>query len=69
MMMGFATIPQGHADESALDIASMILASGKTSRLYKKLVLDERMAVEVGCSHSPGRYPWLAWHSGGVVAW
>lgn len=57
MIMGFATIPQGHADESALDIASMILASGKTSRLYKKLVLEERMAVEVGASHSPGRYP------------
>lgn len=57
MIMGFTTIPQGHADESALDMASMILASGKTSRLYKRLVLEERMAVDVGASHSPGRYP------------
>ncbi|HQR05745.1 MAG TPA: pitrilysin family protein [Gemmatales bacterium] len=57
MIMGFTTIPQGHANEAALDIASMILASSKTSRLYKKLVLEERIAVEVGASHSPGRYP------------
>lgn len=60
MIIGFTTIPQGHPDESALDVASMILASGKTSRLYKKIVLEERMAAEVGCGHSPGRYPgWL----------
>lgn len=60
MMMGFVTVPQGHADESALDLASMILASGKTSRLYKRLVLEERIAIDVGASHAPGRYPgWL----------
>ncbi|HMO36646.1 MAG TPA: pitrilysin family protein, partial [Gemmatales bacterium] len=57
MLLGYVTVPQGHADESALDMASMLLASGKTSRLYKRLVLEERMAVEVGCSHIPGRYP------------
>ena len=38
----------------------MVLASGKTSRLYKRLVLEERLAAEISCSHSPGRYPgWL----------
>lgn len=57
MMMAFVTVPQGHADESALDVASMVLANGKTSRLYKNLVLEERLAVDVGASHSPGRYP------------
>ncbi len=57
MLMGFVTVPQGHADEAALDVVSNLLASGKTSRLYKKLVLEERMAVDVGASHDPGRHP------------
>lgn len=57
MMLAYVTMPQGHADESAMDVASMVLASGKSSRLYKRLVLDERMAVDVASSHAPGRYP------------
>ncbi|MBL8822234.1 MAG: insulinase family protein [Planctomycetia bacterium] len=60
MVMAFVTIPQGHEDETALDMASMVLASGKTSRLYKKLVLEERIALDVSASHLPGRNPgWL----------
>lgn len=60
MILGFPTVKQGHADEAALDLASMVLASGKTSRLYQKLVLQERIAAEVGSSHTSGRYPgWL----------
>jgi zinc protease len=57
MQMAFITVQQGHADESALDLTSMVLASGKTSRLYKRLVLEERLAVDVMSSHAPGRYP------------
>jgi zinc protease len=57
MIAGFVTIPQGHSDESPLDVVSMLLGSGKTSRLYRKLVLEERLAVDVSASHSPGRYP------------
>lgn len=57
LVCGFVTVPQGHADESPLDIASVILAGGKTSRLYQELVLEKRLAVDVSATHSPGRFP------------
>lgn len=34
-------------DDLALDLASVILADGKTSRLYKALVIDQRLASSV----------------------
>ena len=37
--------PLGHPDSYALDIASQILSSGQSSRLYKRLVYDEQSAV------------------------
>jgi zinc protease len=37
--------PMGHPDSYALEIASSILSSGQSSRLYKRLVYDERAAV------------------------
>jgi zinc protease len=41
----------GGADAFALEIASEILSDGKSSRLYKSLVLDKRMVVEVSASY------------------
>jgi zinc protease len=35
----------GHADAEALDVASEILSSGRTSRLYRALVYDEPIAL------------------------
>jgi zinc protease len=35
----------GHADADALDVASEILSSGRTSRLYRRLVYDEPKAL------------------------
>jgi predicted Zn-dependent peptidase len=35
----------GHADAEALDVASAILSSGRTSRLYRALVYDEPIAL------------------------
>jgi zinc protease len=35
------------ADEPALDLAAAILADGKSSRLYKRLVYDEKIAQDV----------------------
>jgi zinc protease len=37
--------PTGHADAEALDVASEILSSGRTSRLYRRLVYDEAKAL------------------------
>src|SRR4029079_3009047 len=39
-------------DDAELDLVAEILASGKTSRLYRTLVYEERMATEVAASQS-----------------
>lgn len=37
--------PAGHPDSYALEIASMILSAGQSSRLYRKLVYEEQAAL------------------------
>jgi zinc protease len=44
-----AMFADGDAD---LDLANDLLANGKTSRLYKRLVFDERMATDVSASQN-----------------
>ncbi len=39
--------PWGTADADYLDLVSDVLASGKTSRLYKRLVYDDQIATDV----------------------
>lgn len=39
--------PMGHPDSYALEIASSILSSGQSSRLYRRLVYDEQSAMAV----------------------
>ncbi len=39
-------------DDSELDLVAEVLASGKTSRLYRSLVYDERMATEIAASQN-----------------
>ncbi|HET7565565.1 MAG TPA: pitrilysin family protein [Gemmatimonadaceae bacterium] len=42
-------VPQwGSADADYLDLVSDVLSSGKTSRLYKRLVYDDQIATDVG---------------------
>ncbi|QJW92880.1 M16 family metallopeptidase [Frigoriglobus tundricola] len=57
MMMGFNTVAVGTPEDPVLDIIQDVLSSGKTSRLYRKLVEDERIASEVSASNQAGRYP------------
>jgi zinc protease len=40
------------ADEAPLDIAATLLGDGKSSRLYKRLVYDEKIAQDVSASFS-----------------
>ena len=40
------------SDDAELDLVAEVLASGKTSRLYRTLVYDERIATEVVASQS-----------------
>ncbi len=61
LMLGFNTVVVGTPEDPVLDIIQDILASGKTSRLYRKLVEDERIASDVGAGNYAGRYPgWFA---------
>src|SRR6185503_19278242 len=39
-------------DDADLDLVAEVLASGKTSRLYRSLVYDERMATEIVASQN-----------------
>jgi zinc protease len=41
----------GKADAFALEIASEILSDGKSSRLYRAMVLDKRMVIEVAANY------------------
>jgi len=43
--MAWHAPPTGHADSDALDVASEILSSGRTSRLYRALVYDRPLAL------------------------
>jgi zinc protease len=39
-------------DDAELDLVAEVLASGKTSRLYRSLVYDDRMATEIAASQN-----------------
>jgi zinc protease len=39
-------------DDAALDLAADLLANGRTSRLYQRLIHDERIAAELGAHQS-----------------
>ncbi|HET6573382.1 MAG TPA: pitrilysin family protein [Fimbriiglobus sp.] len=61
MLAGFNTVKSGNPDEYVLDLIEDILAGGKTSRLYRRLVEQERLVNAVGAGNSSGRYPgWFA---------
>jgi zinc protease len=56
-----------HPDHVALDVLQMILADGKTSRLYKALV-DQQLATAVGASSMDGFDPGLLYLSSVAAA-
>lgn len=50
------------ADSFALEIASEILTDGKSSRLYRTMVLDKRMVIEVSATYDMTSFdPGLFW--------
>jgi zinc protease len=48
------TPPEGTPDGDDLDLAAAILASGKTSRLWKRLVYDDQLATDVNAFQMTG---------------
>ena len=60
LRMGWPAVAGDHPDLPALSMASSLLAGGRTSRLYRRLVVEERLATYVAVSMGPGfRYPTL----------
>ncbi|GAM07863.1 putative zinc protease y4wA [Geobacter sp. OR-1] len=58
MMIGFHKPTLPDPDDYVFDVIDMLLADGRTSRLYKKLVVEKQIATEVGSFSAPGsRYP------------
>ncbi|MGO9467153.1 MAG: M16 family metallopeptidase [Isosphaeraceae bacterium] len=45
-------VPHFHADDAALLLLADVLARGRSSRLYRKLVIDEAIAQDVTAYHS-----------------
>lgn len=56
LLIGFHGPKFGDTDEYALDIIASILSNGRTSRLYKKLVLEKNMAAYIDTSNYSRRY-------------
>jgi zinc protease len=54
LYLTWPTVPHFHDDDAALLLLGDVLARGRSSRLYRKLVLDEQIAQDVS-AHQSGR--------------
>jgi len=58
LMIGFHKPTLPAADDYVFDVIDMLLADGRTSRLYKKMVVEKQLVTEVSSFTAPGsRYP------------
>ncbi|ABL00809.1 M16 family metallopeptidase [Pelobacter propionicus] len=58
LMVGFHKPAIGAADDYVFDVIATILGHGRTSRLYRKLVIEDQLASDVAVFDAPGsRYP------------
>ncbi|MGB9082668.1 MAG: insulinase family protein, partial [Desulfuromonadaceae bacterium] len=58
VMIGFHKPGIATPDDYVFDVITMILGSGRTSRFYKKLVIEKQIAADIGAFDAPGnRYP------------
>jgi zinc protease len=51
LCMAWPTTRVATDDDRTLDLASMVLAGGKLSRLYRRLVVEQRLATSVSCQN------------------
>lgn len=58
LLMGFHKPAIATPDDYVFDVITIILGSGRTSRFYKKLVIEKQIASDIGAFDAPGsRYP------------
>jgi zinc protease len=61
LLFGYNTVSSADPDYPVLGVLEGILGSGKTCRLYKKLIEGAEVASDIGASNQSGRYPgWFA---------
>ena len=51
LVIGWPTMPVGTQEDYALDLAMTVLASGRMSRLWRRLVLEEGLATSISASN------------------
>lgn len=61
LMIGYRSVAQHHEDFQALSMLASILFNGRTSRMFRSLVVEEQLALQVqGFNGFPGtKYPGL----------
>jgi zinc protease len=57
MLMAFNTVKQTDPEYHVFEVIEQVLAGGRTSRLYRALVEEQRLADAVGNFSHTGRYP------------
>ncbi|MFA7405086.1 MAG: pitrilysin family protein [Pelobacteraceae bacterium] len=58
VMISFHKPAVNTPDDYVFDVINMILGSGRTSRFYKKLVIEKQITSDIGAFDAPGnRYP------------
>jgi predicted Zn-dependent peptidase len=69
VLVGYHVPGTRHPDAPALAVLSQILTGGRTSRLYQRLVIRDRVAAQVSSSQQPGQlYPRLFMFNGVPIA-
>jgi zinc protease len=58
-MLSYGTVEVGHADSYALNLLAAILGAGETSRLHRRLVREERAALQASSASNLRRGPGL----------
>jgi len=53
IVISWNTPEWGNKENAALDMAASVLSSGKTSRLYKKLVYEKQICTSASCFNGP----------------
>ncbi|MEP0815371.1 MAG: insulinase family protein [bacterium] len=56
LYIGWPTVAFGESDAYALDLLGEVLAGGRSSRLYKRLVRGEELATSVSAGHGDRKY-------------
>lgn len=59
ILIGYHQPNVNHPDSTVLQVVAEIAGSGRTSRLYKSLVKDKKIAVQANCGPMLNKYPAL----------